>query len=174
MRGIRPLGPIDWLMKFIIYGILSSLFCASALALAVHRVPVAERIENSSLVIIGTVLKDKAVKGDDYLSKALVRVSESSRSDYIGKEIAFYHSANVREEAPHCCGIGATYVLFLKPYKDGFITSADRFSAYEIIDKVPMFLDETWMRTSLEHAEILLYLHQLSCQNRDNIGLPCS
>jgi hypothetical protein len=136
-------------------------FSSNLFALVVERVAVQNRIINSDAVFIVEILNVSDASDKRFTEKSTAKVLNSSLKGYEGKNIKFYHSEMVVESDTHCCGAGSTYVLFLKRYKDGYISSSGRYGAYEIIKGVPLFLDETWMKTSQEHAETLLFLHTI-------------
>lgn len=147
--------------------LLFILACEQSQAVVVERVSVSERIENSHLVAIGKIIDTRPADDENYTMEAVVLIKQSSIDQYLNSRVKFYHSANIEEKSTHCCGVGSTYLLFFKIYQDGYASSSGRYGAYEIISEVPLFLDETWMRTSLEHAEVLLYLHALSQTKRE-------
>lgn len=145
-------------MKAIV--ILAIFFSSFAYSFQTKHYSLYQRIINSDLVIVGIIVESKYIKNDEYKEISNIEIIASSDESLKSGGIKYYHFNANSEEDTRCCTINKKYILFLKRYKDGYVSSAGSYGAYEINDEVETYLNDANRKISHDKADEYLLLHR--------------
>jgi len=95
---------------------------APAAANLVVDMTFAEKMAQSELVVIATATANHRRSRETWSSTATLTVLRTLKGE-AGPEIEVLTSSRIAEMDPHCCEVGATYLMFLSRLPDGRLAS---------------------------------------------------